>query len=278
MKMLRLYSRLFWRFAHYYWRSRTIYDVHSPFVADLTKAILEDDRAFYAFGGIESLREKLLQNKTILHIEDHGAGSKVNNNSTRTVADIAKYSAISEHTGKQLFRLVNFCKPKTILELGTSLGISTLYLANAALNSKIITIEGCHDIAVQAKSHFDIMKASNIELKEGIFEELLHSVLTDLKVVDFLFLDGDHRAGASLQYFEQCLPYAHENSVFIIADIHWSNEMEQAWKQMQQHPHITLSVDLFHVGLLFFRAEQHEKEHFILIEKKYKPWRLGIFG
>ncbi|NJK97813.1 MAG: SAM-dependent methyltransferase, partial [Bacteroidales bacterium] len=156
-------------------------------MADFTKAILEDDRAFYAFGGIESLRGKLLQNKTILYIEDHGAGSKVNKNNTRTVADIAKHSAISSNTGKQLFRLVNFCKPKTILELGTSLGVSTLYLANAALNAKIITIEGCHDIAEQAKYHFDIMKTSNIELREGVFEELLYPALTNLKTLDFLF-------------------------------------------------------------------------------------------
>ncbi|MDX1939820.1 MAG: class I SAM-dependent methyltransferase [Saprospiraceae bacterium] len=278
MKILRLYFRLLLHFGSYYWRAKTIYDIHSPFVTDLIKAVLEDDRFFYAFAGIESLREKLLQNKAILHIEDHGAGSKVNNSITRTVADIAKYAAISSNTGKQLFRLVNFCKPKTILELGTSLGISTLYLANAALNAKIITIEGCHDVVEQAKHHFDIMKASHIEIKEGVFEELLYPALTNLKTLDFLFLDGDHRAGASLQYFEQCLPYAHENSVFVIADIHWSDEMEQAWKQMQQHPRITLSVDLFHFGLLFFRKERQEKEHFVLIEKRYKPWRLGLFG
>ncbi len=277
MKMLGLYLRFLLRYARYFWRARTIYDVHSPFVAEMVNAVLEDKRSFYAFSEIELLRQQLLQNRTQLHIEDHGAGSKVNNSKTRTVADLARNSAISKATGRKLFRLVNFCKPHTILELGTSLGISGLYLHAAALHARMITMEGCPDVAAQARQNFNIMNAHHIEVRSGTFDELLPSALQDLKTLDFLFLDGDHRSGASLRYFEQCLAFAGESSVFVIADIHWSNEMETAWKQLRLHKRVRFSVDMFHFGILLFRAETRQPEHFTLIERTYKPWRLGIF-
>lgn len=266
------------RWLQYFRRAKTIFDIHSPFVADLVNAVVEDSRHFYAFSEIEALRAKMLESQVELNIQDFGAGSKVNPNATRTVADIARYSAISTATGQQLFRLAHFCKPQTILELGTSLGVSTLYLASAALHSKVITLEGCPDIAAVAQEHFKMLKRENIQLYEGEFKQNLPEALKTLQKLDFLFLDGDHRAGASWQYFEQCLEFANTNSVFVIADIHWSREMETAWSRMQAHPRVTLSLDLFHLGLLFFRTEPQQKEHFTIIQKRYKPWRLGIFG
>lgn len=278
MRLFQVQFRLLTRWLRYFWRAKTIYDIHSPFVADLVHAVVEDTRHFYPFSEIEALRAQLLQSQAPLQIQDFGAGSKVNTSTTRTIADVAQHSAIEEETGKQLFRLVHFCKPKTILELGTSLGISTLYLASAVQQARVITLEGCPDIAAKAIHHFDILKRKNIQLIEGEFKTTLSKALQALQQVDFLLLDGDHRKGASWHYFEQCLEFAQETSVFVIADIHWSEEMEQAWARMQAHPRVSLSVDLFHLGLLFFRSEPLQKEHFTIIQKRYKPWHLGFFG
>lgn len=278
MKLLSIQFRLLLRWLRYFWRAKTIYDVHSPFVADLVNAVLEDTRHFYAFSEIEGMRRQLLESKKEVRIEDHGAGSKVNESNNRTIGNITRYSAISPRVGRWLFRLAHFHKPQIILELGTSMGISTLYLAAGALNAKVITMEGCADIAKQAQRNFTFLNKKNIESREGVFEKLLPTALSDLQKIDLLFLDGDHRAGASLQYFEQCLAYAHEQSVFVIADIHWSEEMETAWKQLKLHPRVSLSIDLFYIGFLFFRTENKQPEHYTLIERKYKIWRLGIFG
>ncbi len=278
MKLFHIQIRLLFRWLRYFWRAKTIYDVHSPFVADFVNVVLEDDRTFYAFSEIEFLREKLLKNKTELIIEDHGAGSKVNPSTKRLIADVAHHSAVPPEVGQLLFRLVHFSKPKTILELGTSLGISTLYLASGALNAQVRTLEGCPDIADKALHHFSVLNRTNIQLYKGKFEETLPKALADWRQLDFLFLDGDHRQGASWHYFEKCLEHAHEYSVFVIADIHWSAEMEQAWTRMQAHSRVKLSIDLFYVGILFFRIEQHQIEHYTLIKKSWKPWRLGIFG
>lgn len=277
MKLLLIQLRLLLRWLRYFWRAKTIYDIHSPFVADLVNAVLEDNRNFYAFSEIEGLRRQLLASKKVVQIEEYGAGSKVNANKIRTIGNIARYAALSPPAGRWLFRLAHFQKPLVILELGTSLGISTLYLATGAIKAKITTLEGCPDVAKQAQRNFAFLNKKNIESKEGVFEKILPLILRNLQPIDLLFLDGDHRLEATLSYFDQCLPYAHAQSVFVIADIHWSEEMEKAWKQLQSHPRVSLSIDLFQLGLLFFRTENQHPEHYTLIERKYKIWRLGIF-
>lgn len=266
------------RFLGYFWRAKTIHDVHSPFVAKLTEAVLEDKRHFYAFSEIELLREQLLRDKTRLRIEDHGAGSKVRTQTTKTVSELARNAAIPPSVGRMLFRLVDFCKPNNIVELGTSLGISTLYLRGAALQANIKTIEGCPDVGRQAQAYFTRLFATNVDVEMGTFAAKLPLILSNLDRLDFLYIDGDHRKTATLDYVEQCLSKAHADSVFVIADIYWSKDMQMAWQQLQQHPRVKSTVDLFHFGILFFREENREPEHFTLIQKKYKPWRLGLFS
>lgn len=277
MNWIFIHLRLVWKYLQYYGRAKTRYGLHSPFVYELVEKTVEDSRIFYAFPIIESLRRLLLRDDTLVNITDYGAGSKVEDASQRKVSSLARHSAVSPATGRLLFRLVHFLKPSTLLELGTSLGISTAYQAAAALRSTMITIEGCPETAALARQHFQQQNLLNVHLLTGAFREKLPEALRALKKLDYLYLDGDHRHGASLEYFEQCLPYAHAGSVFVIADIHWSGEMEDAWREMRRHPRVGLSVDLFHLGLLFFREEQREKEHFTVIKASKKPWRMGFF-
>lgn len=274
---LRVHIALIWRYLKYYFRAQTRYRLHSPFVYELTQAVLEDDRKFYAFSTIEGFRRQLLRNKSRIRVTDYGAGSKVEPGGQRRICSLARYSAISPGIGRQLFRLVNFFKPHTMLELGTSLGISAAYQAAAAQRAQMLTIEGCPETARLAFQHFKQLGLPNIRVLNGPFQELLPSALQHLKSLDYLYLDGDHRAAASLAYFRACLPYAHNDSVFVLADIHWSKEMEQAWEEMQQQPEVRLAVDFFHFGLLFFRQEQRQKELFTIIPARYKPWQ-AVWG
>ncbi|MCB0578715.1 MAG: class I SAM-dependent methyltransferase [Phaeodactylibacter sp.] len=278
MNWIAIHLRLVWKYLQYYRRAETRYGLHSPFVYELVEKTLEDKRTFYAFPIIESLRGLLLRDDTRIAVADHGAGSKVEGSSRRTVRSLARHSAVSPATGRLLFRLVHFIKPATLLELGTSLGISTAYQAAAALHAPFITIEGCPATAALAQQHLRQLNLPNVQLLAGTFREKLPEALRELKRLDYLYLDGDHRRGATLEYFGQCLPYAHAGSVFVIADIYWSAEMEEAWAAMRSHPRVSLSVDLFHLGLLFFREEQREQEHFTVVRSGWKPWRMGFFG
>jgi predicted O-methyltransferase YrrM len=202
MMLFFFYLRFCFRCLRFYFQAATKYDVHSPFVADFVEYIVEDERVFYAFPFIERMRARLHRNNYPIEIVDLGAGSKANRAKIRSVRNILRYSAVSETTGQQLFRLIAHYKPKQIVELGTSLGMSTMYLAAAAPNGQVTTLEGCPDIADVAQMNFQRLEFSNISLLLGDFQNTFPKVLNEIAQLDFLFIDGDHRAGRAEQYFE----------------------------------------------------------------------------
>lgn len=268
--------QLFLRFLKFYFRAKTRFNVHSPFVFEFTESVLEDDRWYYVFSEVEALRDFLLSDKTKITVTDFGAGSQVTPSKERSLAGLAKYSAKLPLACQYLFKIVDKYKPGTMLELGTSLAISTAYQAAGSLNGRFITIEGCANVAMYAKKNLELLKVKNVEQLLGQFDEKLPEALKSLGKLDYLFVDGNHRKAPTLNYFEQCLKYAHEGSVFIFDDIHWSEEMEAAWGTIQQHPKVKVSVDLFFFGVVFFRKENQVKEHFTLVPWIWKPWRIGF--
>lgn len=277
MKLIKFYIFVFFRFVRYFRQARTRYDVHSPFVADFVEKVLEDRRRFYAFSEIETMRQQLRQDRRHLPVRDYGAGSQARPGKIRIVSSIARYSAVSPFVGKTLFRLVNHYQPQNLLELGTSLGISTLYLGSASSKTNLISIEGCPQTAAVARDNLSMLRSKNVTQLVGPFRERLPEALAHFERLDLLFLDGDHRKEATVNYVESCLQKAHPDSIFILADIHWSEEMEAAWGQLREHPRVRISIDLFHIGILFFREEQRQPEHYALIRSRFKPWRMGVF-
>lgn len=266
------------RFLRFYWQATTSYRVHSPFVFRFTQEVLDDNRMFYAFPMIENLRRHLLGDTRTLQITDYGAGSKVQKGNHRTVKKIAKYSASSPFYCQILFKTINLYQPKKLLELGTSLGVSTLYQAAALRRfAHFVSIEGCPNIAQLAKENFNEMGANNIDLRIGQFTDQLDTAIQELGTLDYVFIDGDHREASTLAYFEECLAHAHEKSIFVFDDIHWSSDMESAWEKIKAHPRVRLTIDLFHFGLVFFRKENPVKEHYLLVPSRWKPWIMGFF-
>ncbi|NBC06896.1 MAG: SAM-dependent methyltransferase [Bacteroidetes bacterium] len=278
MKKVSLYTRMSLQYLQFFYAALTKYDVHAPFVYQLLEEVVEDDRQYYIFDELALLRQKLQRDRQTVTVTDYGAGSMIQSAPLRSVKDIARYSAVPPSIGELLFRLVLFCRPGKMLELGSSLGISAIYQAAAARKADFITIEGDPTLAKMAAAHLNQLGLPQVDVWQGPFAERLPEALQRLSSLDYLYLDGDHRAGASMQYFETCLPYAHADSVFVIADIYWSREMQQAWQRMCAHEAVRLSVDLFDVGLLFFRKEQHQRAHYKLLPAKYKPWRMGFWG
>lgn len=237
--------------------------VHSPFVYDFIVKVLNDDRTFYVFADIEAQREEMLHNATVITIEDFGAGSRVKKSNERSISAIAGSSLKPKKYGQLLFRMVNYFDPATILEMGTSLGITSSYLAAAKADAALITMEGSAAIAGIAKKHFAHIGLKNIEQVVGNFNDTLAPTLNQLNSpLDFIFIDGNHRYEPTMRYFEQLLPHTNENTVIVFDDVHWSAEMEQAWGAAKAHPAVTLTIDLFFVGLVFFRKENKAKQHF----------------
>ena len=254
------------RYIHYWIRSSNAkgHGVHSPFVFELIVKVFTDDRNFYVFPLIETARAELLFNNTSINVTDFGAGSRLNKSNARTISSIAKSALKPKKFGQLLFRLVNHFGSSTTLELGTSLGITTSYLAAANQNGLVITLEGAPEIAKQAQRHFQHIGLHNIEQVVGNFDTTLANVLQKNKTLDFVFVDGNHRFEPTIRYFNMMKPNLHEYSVVVFDDIHWSKEMEQAWAAIKEDDCVTLTIDLFFIGLVFFRKEQKKKQHFIV--------------
>ncbi len=239
------------------------HDVHSPFVFALVLDVLRKRGANKECGDIEQLRSELLKRDDTVNVTDLGAGSQRSNAPYRKVREIARTALKPRPQAEMLFRLARYFQPKTILELGTSFGISTLYLARAARGAAVHTIEGSPSIAAIAQHNFKQLDASNIVPHVGSFHDRLPEVLHGIERLDMIFIDGHHAKAPTLANFENCLTKAHNESIFIFDDIHWSPEMEEAWEAIQAHQQVTVTIDLLHLGLVFLRKEQ-QREHFRL--------------
>ena len=160
--------------------------------------------------------------------------------------------------------MVKYYKPKTILELGTSLGITTSYLSLAKPDARLITMEGSKEIGQVAKNNFRNLEISDVEIIEGNFDNTLSSVVRGLSTVDFVFIDGNHRQEPTERYFRELFPKINNDSILVFDDIHWSSEMEAAWENIKKDAAVSCSIDLFFIGIVFFRKEFKEKQHFVI--------------
>jgi predicted O-methyltransferase YrrM len=244
-------------------KGKSEFDLHSPFMYDFATQVLYETTEYYSYKLLESIRNKYSLDSTLIEIQDFGAGSKIFKDNQRRIQDICKHSVKPAKYGQLLFRIVNKYNPKTTLELGTSLGISTCYLSAANRKGKVITIEADPTIHQIAKQTFKLARAKNISPIVGTFEDQLVSVLAENPLLDLVFIDGNHQKEPTLAYFNQCLANSSDQTIFVFDDINWSEPMRQAWKEIKAHAQVTVSIDLYAMGIIFLRKEL-SKQDFIL--------------
>ena len=251
-----------------YWLSASNgkgHGIHSPFVYDLVTLVFNDNKnKYHCYAPIEALRKQLLKSRQELQITDLGAGSRIADSSIRTIGSIAGSALKPAKYGQLLFRLANYMQAQTILEVGTSLGITTAYLAGSSSRANVFTMEGVPDIVKTAQQHFTRLGLKNIRLIAGNFDETLPQTLPEMGAIDLAYLDGNHRLEPTLRYFEQIFPFLHAKSLVIFDDIHWSAEMEQAWEAIKADPRVKLTIDLFFIGLVFFDDGFKQPQHFTI--------------
>jgi predicted O-methyltransferase YrrM len=244
-------------------KSKGVHRIHSPFVFQLYTQVILKERAFIVPENIENIRKILRANTSGMQSSPVGAGSRKLKKATVAISSVARISGSPEKYSRLLYRLAAYLKPATILEAGTSLGLGTANLAGGSPNAGVLSLEANPDAIRIAVENFRIAGLKNIIVLEGLFVETLPEALARLKRVDLVFLDGDHRKEPTVRYVKQILPFMHNDSLLIMDDIHWSKEMEDAWETVKNLPEVTVTIDLFRMGLVFFRKEQ-TPEHFIL--------------
>jgi|SRR6185436_19370465 len=255
--------RYAFNFLKYYLLAQTKYDIHSPFVFDFVTDVVNKKNHAPEFDQVENLRKVLLNNDKKINVTDFGTAFKGPKTYQRKISAITYHSAKPAKYAKLLYRMVNYFKPQHIIELGTSFGFSTMYLSLANRESKIITLEGCPETAKVAAENFERMNLKNIEQVTGDFNNTLDEVINKFEKLDFVFFDGNHQKDPTLSYFQKCLKKAHGKTVFIFDDINWSGEMKDAWKEIQDHPKVTATIDLFILGIVFFNPGL-TKQNFII--------------
>jgi predicted O-methyltransferase YrrM len=250
-------------YINFLWNSKNEHGVHSPFVFDLVTKCFYDKKIYPEYSILKDYRNSLLQNKNTIEVTDFGAGSKVFKSNKRQISKIVKTAGISPKRAELLFRIVNYFQPENILEIGTSLGLATAALALGNKKAKIISLEGCANTINQCQLQLQKFNINNFECVNTKFEDYLKTYNLKPTTYDLIYFDGNHSKKATLEYFELLLPIITNDSVWIFDDIHWSKEMEEAWEIIKNHPKVTVTIDTFQGGIVFFRKEQ-EREHFVI--------------
>jgi len=249
-------------YLFFLWKSTNQHGVHSPFVYDFVTKCLYAKQKKKAFSVFMKNRKQLLANEEKISVQDFGAGSKIFKGNTRKISGIAKIAGVSNKRGKLLFNIVSYFQCNTILEIGTSLGLATVALSLGNKNSRVTTLEGCKNTAGVARNQFQKLNLQNINLVVAPFDASLEVVTKEI-TYDLVYFDGNHTKEATLSYFETCLNAVHNESVFIFDDINWSQEMNTCWEEIKKHPLVTVTVNTYKWGIVFFRKEQ-AKEHFTI--------------
>jgi predicted O-methyltransferase YrrM len=265
-------QHLFKSYLKFIWNSTNAHGVHSPFVFNLVQKCFYDETNYAEYQILDKYRSSLLANKSTIEVTDFGAGSRVFKSNKRAINQIAKNAGISTERAKLLFRIVNYFQPKNILEIGTSLGLATSALA---LNdfAKVTTLEGCPETMNQCqlqlqKFNINNVTCVNIEFSTFLREYPLRELVPIFRELGgLIYFDGNHSKQATLEYFDLLLPTITNESVWIFDDIHWSVEMEEAWEMIKKNPKVTVTIDTFQWGFVFFRSEQ-VKENFTIRTNK----------
>ena len=249
--------------AKYIIKGKSKYYIHSPFVYEFCEQVLFDKKHYYAYDEIEDLRSSLLRSDKEIEFKEFGAGSSMDKSNTRKLSSLIKNVSSKKKYGRLLFRIVNYFKPENILELGTSLGIGTLYLAKARRASSVVTIEGDPSCVHVAKMNFNDLKANNIFLINAVFDDVLDEVLDKMDKVEMAFIDGNHQGKFLLKYFNSIKERRTTKTVIIIDDINWSRDMNDAWQEIKKDKDVTMTMDIFQFGIVFFKKGKI-KEDFML--------------
>lgn len=236
------------------------HSIHSPFFFDFYEKVIKHKTAQADFSAIEAVRKKLLTSTMEIEMNDLGAPSRHFKNEKRTLSKIAATSLSPQPWCELLYRIIHYLNATSILELGTSAGITTLYLAKQA-NAQVVTFEGNAAMINIALTNFEYFTTPNIRLIQGNLDSTLSDYLQSPAKLHFVLMDANHRYEPTLRYFSMLSKRISEKGVIVLDDIHHSEEMTRAWQELRQHQLVYASVDLFRCGILFFDPALHRQHY-----------------
>jgi len=251
---------LAFEYIKYRWNAKGRHGTHSPFVYDFVDNCLTLKINTEIKKDLGNLFQTLKLDKTVNTIEDFGAGSK-HLNKQRSISQIFNTSSSKGKFGELLFRLSKHYQPKKVLEFGTSLGIGTIHMSLGHPDSEIITVEADPSTREAALKNFQRLNCKNIISIPSTFNDFLKEY--NGSPFDLIFIDGHHDGNALKNYLNLLDKHSHNDTIFILDDIRWSNSMHDAWNEIKSMDKYHVTMDLFRMGIVLKRSQQ-EKEHFYI--------------
>ena len=241
-------------------RYRKGFGVHSPFVFNLITKVIEEQCPYYSFGDIELIRKQLLYREEQIIYPDRQQRGKIRKCS---LGEIVKRESIKPKHGALLFRLTNYFKSKSILQLGPSMGLSTLYLTSYAMGLKCIALENIPEFAEIARLVFEKAARNSIDLRVGCYKNLLPQALEDIKQLDFVFFNTLYEQQNNNELFETCLKYIHKDTIFVFVGLRTSRSMSEFWDKVCLNSEVTVTIDLYSMGIVFFNKKLHKRDYIV---------------
>lgn len=237
---MQFYRKLFHRKGH---------GIHSPFVFELVTNVIEQPYPYYGYRDIDLIR---------LHLRLHDQAITWQGKQSSIRRYLHK-QAISQKEGELLFRLTNHYKSRSILAVGSSMGLTPLYLTGYAGDLKCIVLESETDVATIASRNIEKKTNSPLRVIQGDYQTTLQEALQQFEQIDCIYLCKELRVEELDNIYHECSPFFHEESILIISGIHSSSAKKNYWEQLCNDPKITVSVDLYKLGLIFFQPKLHKR-------------------
>lgn len=232
--------------------------LHSPFMYEFTKKVLFDKKRYSDYEKIKAVAKDLKKTDLKIEVKELGGGSRVFSKESRKVSMVLKSSSVRRKYCQLLYRIARFYQAENIIELGTSVGMSSLFMAIGNRKGQVITLEGNKSLIEIAKSSSVKLNIDNINFIHGNFDTQLPKILTNKSKVDLAFIDGNHTYEATLKYYS--IIRNHIGKGFIIFDdIYWSKGMQKAWTAIKAKEHVC--IDLYHFGIVIV-GEQLTPGHY----------------
>jgi len=218
-------------------RHRYGHGIHSPYLFEFINQVLFNSMETKVPAGILEEHRKL-----------------------RSESSFARCSSVPKKYACLLYRITRWFRPEMIVELGTGMGISTMYLASASPETPLHTIERDADRARMAAQLIGRCCPGAVSIHRGEMEEELETILTLVPGRFLVFLDGNHHYDPTVRIVRKLLDRAGEEAVIVMDDIYWSRGMQRAWKEINSWPEVRVGVDLFHMGILLLRRDLHKRK------------------
>jgi predicted O-methyltransferase YrrM len=251
-------------YLKYAYNSKSKFKIHSPFVFTFIINVLENRKKDYMH-----FPKQLLSHYKALKIKvsvsgNAGEGSKsLSKKQIPAIRFIGKVGLPAKY-GKVLNGLIEENKIEHVIELGTSLGRSTSFLVSGN-RVKVTTVEANKEMLDISKEAFNHLGQSGfVTFVHARFDEVFGELCKNDLSNTLIFIDGDHGKDAVLNLFKTCLPYTKPSTILVFDDIYWSPGMTEAWCDIEQHDEVKLSLDIYRMGIVFFRKATKAKEHFQL--------------